>query len=220
MLSCLCKHLEQCCYWYNIIPSNISECIIAQHQTDDENNNSVGRVRWYRSLDLVTSEDVTDEYDAVVRPASFTVMSGNLAGLFCDTYSLIIHSIGPANNGYYWSQIVAKDTCSVPSPYVKISVNNSMVSVDNDSLCPSVLMFNYQNCAACNAPSTPMTLSSAAGSHTVNMTTSTTSHFQQTSSKTASSMTTHTVDMPLSSTLHAFPKHLLTSSRADSSTAA
>ena len=93
MLSCLCKHLEQCCYWYNIIPSNISECIIAQHQTDDENNNSVGRVRWYRSLDLVTSEDVTDEYDAVVRPASFTVMSSNLAGLFRDTYSLIIVSV-------------------------------------------------------------------------------------------------------------------------------
>ena len=103
---------------------------------------------------------------------------------------------------------------------MKISVNNSMVSVDNDSLCSSVLMFNYQNSAACNAPSVPTTLSSAAGSPTVNMTTSTTSHFQQMSSKTASSTATHTVDMPLSTTLHAFPKHLHTSSRAASSTAA
>ena len=111
----------------------------------DENNNPVGRVRWYRSMDLVTSEDVTDEHDAVVRPASLPVMSGNLAGLFRDTYSLIIRSIGPANNGYYWSQIEANDTCTIPSPYVKISVNNSMVSVDNDYLCSSVLMFNYQN---------------------------------------------------------------------------
>ena len=138
----------------------------------NENNNPVGRVRWYRSLDLVTSEDVTDEYTVQNHSASLPVMSGNLTGLFRDTYSLIIRSISPANNGYYWSQIVADDTCTIPSPYVKISVNNSMVSVDNDYLCSSVLMFNYQNCAACNAPSTPTTLLSTADSHTVNMTTS------------------------------------------------
>ena len=88
----------------------------------DVNDNPVGRVRWYRSLDLVTSEDVTDEHAVQINSASLPVMSGNLTGLFRDTYSLIIRSIGPANNGYYWSQIAADDTCTIPSPYVKISV--------------------------------------------------------------------------------------------------
>ena len=55
-----------------MVSGNDNECVAAQHQDvflrcevyvpHDVSNNTVGRVRWYRSLDLVTSENVTDEY--------------------------------------------------------------------------------------------------------------------------------------------------------------
>ena len=102
----------------------------------DENNNSVGRVRWYRSLDLVTSEDVTDEQDTVIRYklGSIPIMSGTLTGLFKDTYLLIIRNISSLDNGYFWCQIITNKTCLLRSRYVNISVNTT--STENNA-CPS-----------------------------------------------------------------------------------
>ena len=109
MLSCLCcKLLDRCCYWYCAVPGNNSECVVTPGQTaylrcevyvpPDVNNNPAGRVKWYKSLDLVTSEDLTDEYDVLVRLAALPVMSGNLIGLFRNTFYLIIHNISSSDN--------------------------------------------------------------------------------------------------------------------------
>ena len=152
MLSFLCKHLEQCCYWYSIIPGNNSECTIAPGLTAflkcgvyvprDVNNNPVGRVRWYRSLNLVTSEDVTDEHDVQINSAS---LPANSTGLFRDTYSLIIRNITSQNNGYYLCQIITNETCLSRSPYVNISVSTASTSTESPP-CPS---FDYGENPVC-----------------------------------------------------------------------
>ena len=91
----------------------------------DVNNNPVGRVRWHRSLDLVTSEEVTAATDKYVfndLHFSELVQTGDFAGLYNDLYVLSIINISSSDNGYYWCQIISDQTCLSPSPYVNISV--------------------------------------------------------------------------------------------------
>ena len=127
----------------------------------DVNNSAAVRVRWYRSLDLVTSEEVTDEHDARVSFASLPAMSGYLTGLFRDSYALIIRNISSSDNGYYWCQIIANETCLSPSPYVNISVS----TVTNEGfLCPSFDYVSNPVCAntvTCDEASEYVTLSSS-----------------------------------------------------------
>ena len=171
MLSCLCKCLEQCCYWYDVVPGNNSDCVVAPdqiaylrcevHVPHDVNNNTVGRVRWYRSSDLISCKDVTDKYDAQVRLASNPFMSGNLAGLFKDTYTLIIRNITSSDNGYYLCQIITNETCLSQSPYVNISVSTASTE---SSPCPSFDYGSNPVCATaitCDEPSEYLTLSSS-----------------------------------------------------------
>ena len=154
-----------------VYTGNNSECVVAPGQTAylrcevfvprNGNNNSVGRMRWYRSLDLVTSEDVTDEYDTQMRLASIPFMSGNLIELFRDSYTLVFHNISSSDNGYYCCQIITNGTCLSPSPYVNISV--STAATENPP-CPS---FDYgsnpvcANTVTCDEASEYVTLSSS-----------------------------------------------------------
>ena len=109
--------LEQCCYWHDVVPGNNSECMVTLDQTAYLKcvvfvpHEELGRVRWHRSLDLVTSEDITDEYVVQIQSASLPVMSGNMTGLFKDSYSLIIHNISSSDSGYFWCQIITNETC-------------------------------------------------------------------------------------------------------------
>ena len=121
----------------------------------DVNNNSVSKVRWFRSLDLVTSEDVTDEHDAPVRPASNPFMSSYyiLTGLFRDLYSLNIRNISSSDNGYYWCQIITNETCLSSSPYVYISV--STVSTASFSCS----FHDYESSPVCATNGTCLSLS-------------------------------------------------------------
>ena len=64
--------------------------------------------------------------------------SGRFAGLYKDTYILLIHNISSSDSGYYWCQIITNGTCFSPSPYVNISVNT--VSKDEGTQC---LWVNY-----------------------------------------------------------------------------
>ena len=93
-------------------------------------------MRWYRSLDLVTSEDVTDEYISRLR-LSYLVSSGDLAGLYKDLYILTILSVSSSDNGYYWCQIINNQTCLSSLPYVNISVTTA--STENSCF------FDYQS---------------------------------------------------------------------------
>ena len=149
--------LGRCCYWYHVVPGNNSECVFEQHQkvilrgvVYDPHNMSVGlngSVKWYRSrsLDLITNEDVTDEYDVDVTYSVYPVSHGDLAGLFKDTYILTIQKTSSSDNGYYWYRITDNESCSAPSPYVYVNVSViSTVSTENSS-CPSV---SYQECAS------------------------------------------------------------------------
>ena len=134
----------------------------------DANNNSVGRVRWYRSLNLVTSEDVTGVHDTQLVHSSSPFSYGFLTGLFRDTYSLSIRNITSSDNGYYWCQIIANETCLSPSPYVNISVRDvSYSTASTDSLVYPLLYHAYGSnpvCATaitCDEPSEYVTLSSS-----------------------------------------------------------
>ena len=113
----------------------------------DVNNNPVGRVRWYRSLDLVTSRDITDEYYFRELYTSVLVTSGGLAGLYKDLYVLSILDISSSDNGYYWCQVVASRICLSPSFYVNISV--STASAEDTLQCPSLASVDYQDDPLC-----------------------------------------------------------------------
>ena len=102
-------------------------------------------MRWYRSFDLVTSEDVNNEHVVRIHSASHSVVSGNLAGLFRYTYALIIRNVSSSDNGYYWCQIVANETHFSSSPYVNLSVNTSSTSYRDIPPCPSPASVNYEN---------------------------------------------------------------------------
>ena len=115
----------------------------------DVNNNPVGRVRWYRSLDLVTSEELTaaaDKYDFKDLHSSGLVLSGDFAGLYKDLYVLSIVNVSSSDNGYYWCQIINDQTCLLPSPYVNISVTTASnangcsfgVDYENNSDCSNI----------------------------------------------------------------------------------
>ena len=105
----------------------------------DENNNPVGRVKWYRSLDIVTSEELThtdDHHNYVLRDliASELVSAGDFAGLglYKHLYVLSINNISSSDNGYYWCRILNNQPCLSPSPYVNVSVT-TVSDVDNCS---------------------------------------------------------------------------------------
>ena len=153
-----------------MVPGNNSECVLAQGQTAslrcvvyvprDESNNTVGTVKWYRSIDLITSVNITNEY-IIQRGASSSepFSSGRFAGLYKDTYILLIRNISSSDSGYYWCQIITNETCSSPSPYVNISV--STVSTDQDALILSVDYGDNPVCAnvtTCDLQSTPATV--------------------------------------------------------------
>ena len=128
-------------------PGNNSECVVAPGQTaylrsdvfvpHNANNDPVGRVRWYRSLDLVTSEDVSGDYEVLLHYSSIPISFGHLTGLFRNVYALVIRNVSYSDNGYYWCQIIANETCLSPSPYVNISV--STVSTEKYP-CPYITM--------------------------------------------------------------------------------
>ena len=113
----------------------------------DQNNNPVGRVSWYRSLDLVTSEDVTDEYYFRELHTSVLVTSGGLAGLYKDLYVLSILDISSSDNGYYWCQVVANGICLSSSFYVSISV--STASAEDALRCSSLASVDYHDDPLC-----------------------------------------------------------------------
>ena len=164
---CLKLLTERCCFLYRVVPGNNSECVVTQGQTmalrcevvvpRDGNNNPVETVRWYRSIDLVTSVDITNEYTIQKGlTSSEPFSSGRFAGLYGDTYILLIRNISSSDSGYYWCQIITNETCSSPSPYVNISV--STVSTDQ---CPFVDYWDNPVCAnvtTCDLQSTPATV--------------------------------------------------------------
>ena len=123
-----------------MVPGVNNTCVVATgvhlrcevYVPHDVNNDPVGRVRWYRSLDLVTSEDVTDEYMIRDIHESVPVSSGNFTGLYQDLYALSIVNISSSEGGYYWCQILSDQACLSSSPYVYISVNTTSEYTDND----------------------------------------------------------------------------------------
>ena len=133
-----------------MVPGHNNTCVVAKgvhlrcevYVPHDANNDPVGRVRWYRSLDLVTSEEVTDDLEHESRlHSSNLVMTGDLAGLYEDLYVLSIVNVSFSGNGYYWCQIVNNQTCLSPSSYVNISVTTTstesscFVDYDNNPVC-------------------------------------------------------------------------------------
>ena len=117
----------------------------------DVNNNPVGKVRWYWSLYLVASKEVTAAADKYVFSDLFSselVSTGDFVGLYKDLYILSIVNISFSDNGYYWCQIISDQTCLSPSPYVNISssvttasdVNSCSLSVNsgNNPVCASM----------------------------------------------------------------------------------
>ena len=139
-------HSERCCFWYQEVPGINSECVVTQGQNVvlgcevvvpcDGNNNTVGAVRWYRSIDLDTSVDITNVYVIQEGYGSYSepFSSGRFTGLFRHTYRLVIHNISSSDGGYYWCQITINGTCSSPSPYVNHSV--STMPIDEGIQCP------------------------------------------------------------------------------------
>ena len=131
----------------------------------DVNNNSVARVRWYRSvyLNLTNSEDVTEEY---MTQKQLTELP-SAPGLFRETHRLIIRSISSDDSGFYWYRIitVTNESCSDPSPYVNLFVGTE--SSNNDP-CPSI---SYEKCAnVCTCETQSLPVSSTASSPTMNTT--------------------------------------------------
>ena len=131
----------------------------------DVNNNSVASVRWYRSmyLNLINSEDVTEEYKTQKQLAELPSASG----LFRDTHGLIIHNISSADDGFYWYRIitVTNESCSHPSPYVNVLVGTESINSDP---CPSISYEKCANVSTCETQSLPV--SSTASSPTMNIT--------------------------------------------------
>ena len=118
-----------------MVPGDNITCVISQGYIahlrcqvlvpHDVNNNPVGRVRWYRSLDLVTNEELTaaaDKYDFKDLYSSGLVPTGDFAALYKDLYVLSIINISSSDNGSFWCQIISDQICLSPSSYVNISV--------------------------------------------------------------------------------------------------
>ena len=131
----------------------------------DVNNNSVASVRWYRSmyLNLINSEDVTEEYKTQKRLTELSTAPG----LFRETHGLIIPSISSADDGFYWYRIitVTNESCSDPSPYVNVFVGTES---NNSDPCPSISYTKCANVSTCETQSLPV--SSIASSPTMNTT--------------------------------------------------
>ncbi len=138
-------HAEQCCYWYQGVPGNYSDCHVSHNGTAvlrcevyaprDSNNNSMATLKWYRNIESVV-EDISDKYENSMMLGKITFNSSNspINGLFQDNYKLIIGNINSSDSGIYWCQLSTDELCFIPSAYVNITVNTSL----NGNGCSSV----------------------------------------------------------------------------------
>ena len=159
---------EQCCYWYQVVPGNNSDCHVSEGGTAvlrcevyaprDNNNNSTATVKWYRRIESVI-EDITGRYENYIMSAQLAFDSPNtqINGLFQDEYMVTIGNINSSDSGIYWCQLSTDEFCFIPSAYVNITVNTSLIG----NSCSSV---NYQrspvcalnNLSSCQVTSTPL----------------------------------------------------------------
>ena len=157
-----------------MVPGDNSTCVIEQGYIasfgcevsvpHDVNNNPVGRVRWHRSLDLVTSEEVTAAADKYVISlhSSELVSTGDFTGLYKDLYVLSIINISSSDNGYYWCQIISDQTCLSPSPYVNISVVTATKDKCSFTYQPSSPVCAVMTNVTCDHQSSEVTISPTA----------------------------------------------------------
>ena len=147
------NYTDQCCYWYQRVPGNYSDCHVSHNGTavlrcevyapHDSNNNSMATLKWYRNIESVV-EDISDRYENVMMTVQVAFNDSNspINGLFQDNYKLIIRSINSSDSGVYWCHLSADELCFIPSAYVNITVNTSL----NKNGCSSV---NYQRSPVC-----------------------------------------------------------------------
>ena len=152
-------HSERCCYRYQRVPGNNSDCYVSESSTavlrceifapHDSNNTSLATLKWYRIIESIV-EDISYKYESSMMIATIAVNSSNspINGLFQHNYKLTIGSINSSDSGIYFCQISADGFCFIPSAYVNITVNTSL----NGNGCSSV---NYQRSPVCalNNPS-------------------------------------------------------------------
>ena len=120
----------------------------------DSNNNSLGTVNWFRSIDLEADkigplEEVVGKYSIfLVRRSKISAddESSDLYQLYRVLYELKIHNISSSDNGFYWCEIEGNETCFNRSLFVNISVKANISSTSPDSDCQS---FQYRTSPVC-----------------------------------------------------------------------
>ncbi len=154
---------EQCCYWYQRVPGNNSDCHVSHngtaalrcevHAPRDSNDNSTASVKWYRRIESVV-EDISDKYEnsMMLSKVAFSSSGTNLInGLFEDEYKLTIGNINFSDSGVYWCQLSADGFCFIPSAYLNITVNTSLNG--SESNCLNVNYMRSPVCALSNPSS-------------------------------------------------------------------